>query len=202
MPRPTRFVVGVALCCMVPIRATLSSLDVATAGAQPHSRALPRTPSPRDGSSPGPTPGVASAVQRALAKRGATLEYRWIDSLAVPNARYRDPQSGDALALTTPAVLTLADIDSVHVFRLRGPDAPSTSAVAVLPSRAGAQNFFRETSRRHGAVMAVVLNGVVIQTAIIQTTWATGVPVLVDVESVVAKRVADRLAGAMAARTK
>ena len=92
----------------------------------------------------------------------ATLEVQLVSATNVPNSRQAtDLNSGAAIYLTSPAVITSADVATIQ----RSEDSRQRSSLTVNLTPAGAKRLAAATTPAAGQKLAVVADGKVIAVA-------------------------------------
>ncbi len=106
------------------------------------------------------------SVRRALGVPGARIEYRWLERPPVPGHPVAtDASRHDQVSLADK--LPLADGDIISALAM--PAGHATSIVVLKIKEDAAVRLFTATSAREGHEVGVVMNGVLIVTAILQT---------------------------------
>jgi preprotein translocase subunit SecD len=144
-----------------------------------------------------------SLVRAALAEEGARLEYRWVVALDSA-ARHDqtslfDPVMRQWLILNDTVALDLSQADAVNI----GVGTGGTPVLLRLGMTSG-DEFLSTTTRHVGSHLAVVLNDhlLVAPAPIVRTPLAGSVVVAGDLDSAVARELAERLRAALHPRTQ
>jgi len=137
-----------------------------------------------------------SLVRAGLAEAGARLEYRWVlrtDSAAAQqHPSLFDPFMRRWLILNDTLALDLSQADSVEVASGSG-----AQSVMLRLGLASADRLLSNTAAHVGSQLAVVLNGHLLVAPVIRTPFAGQIPVIPDVDSTVARELAERLRDAL-----
>jgi preprotein translocase subunit SecD len=144
-----------------------------------------------------------SLVRAALAEDGARLEYRWVVALdSAPRndqTSLFDPVMRQWLILNDTVALDLSRADAVNI----GTGTVGTPVLLRLDMTSG-DEFLSSTTRHVGSHLAVVLNDhlLVAPAPIVRTPLAGSVVVAQNLDSAVARELAERLRAALHPRTQ
>lgn len=143
---------------------------------------------------PRPIMTGASAPAGSLPADMDLLQYRWVEegTGADAPARYSDPATGAALVLSDSVALDMGGIVRASVTAMGG-GSESSAAVVVSLTPGGAARFGASTATHVGRRLAVVVDGRVIQTAVVQSALGASVPLVTDVSRELADSLATRV---------
>jgi hypothetical protein len=142
-----------------------------------------------------PPINVSPALQRALARPGITVEYRWLrspgDSVNQSGVRFVDPWTNEPVSLAHTSFLDLTGVRSAEVRRT----GDGALVMLQLTDSAG-QKALVETDAHMGQKVGVLLNGELVTVATITNPMPLWMPLITDIPATTATDIGRRIMGA------
>jgi len=143
----------------------------------------------------------ASRAQAPDSSRLRTLQYRWVIGENLTSSGYLDPATGMRYILEDKVVLDVDGVERAEAHPMRISGNSGWDVIVRLTPRAASE--FAETTAAHvGRTLAVLMEGHIISTAVVETPLRRVAGVVTNVPKSVADSIATRINAVKAAPSR